>query len=65
MSVMLRKIARYVVQKAVSDPAAREKAATVARGVAAEAKQIAKQDDRAYATGRALRRAYDKLKENR
>ncbi len=65
MSLLLRQIARYVAQKAASDPQARDKAVSVARGVVAEAKQIAKQDDRAYAAGRALRRALDKLQSNR
>lgn len=65
MSILLRKIARYVAQKAASDPQAREKAAKVARGVVEEAKQIAKEEDRAYAAGRAFRRAFDKLQSGR
>ena len=65
MLISLRQIARYVAQKAASDPKAREKAVKVARGVVNEAKQIAKEDDRAYAAGRALRRAFDKLQNNR
>ena len=65
MSVLLRQIARYVAQKAASDPEAREKAIKAARGVVVEATQIAKEDDRAYAAGRAFRRAFDKLKSNR
>ncbi len=65
MSVLLRKIARYVAQIAASNPEAREKAVKAARGVVQEAKQIAKEDDRAYAAGRAFRRAFDKLKRNR
>ena len=65
MSVLLRQIARYVAQKAASDPEAREKAIKAARGVVVEATQIAKEDDRAYAAGRAFRRAFDKLQSNR
>ena len=65
MSIPLHKIARYAAQKAASDPEAREKAVKIARGVVDEAKQIAKEDDRAYAAGRALRRAFDKLQNNR
>jgi hypothetical protein len=61
MSVMLRQIARYVVRKVASNPVAREKAAKIARGVVAEAKQIAKKKNRAYAAGRAVRRALNKL----
>lgn len=65
MSVLLRRVARYVAQKAASDPEAREKMVKGARVVLAEAKQIAKEDDRAYAAGRAFRRAFDKLQGNR
>jgi len=65
MSVLLRQIARYVVQKATSDPEAREKVVKATRGVVEEAKQIAKEDDRAYAAGRAFRRAFEKLQSNR
>jgi hypothetical protein len=65
MLVLLRQIARYVAQKAASDPEAREKAAKLARGAFEEAKQIAGRDDHAYATGQALRRAYDKLRNSR
>jgi hypothetical protein len=59
MSMFLRQIARYVAQKAVSDPEAREKALNAARNVVEEAKQITKEDDRAYAAGKAFRRALD------
>jgi len=65
MSVLLRKIARYVAQKAASDPEAREKVVKGARVVSEEAKQIAKENDRAYAAGRAFRRAFDELQGNR
>ncbi len=65
MSVLLRRIARYVAQKGASDPEAREKVVKAARGVVEEAKRIAKEDDRAYAAGRAFRRAFDKFQSNR
>ena len=65
MSVLLRQIARYVAQKAASDPKAREKVVKTARSVVEEAKRIAKEDDRAYQAGRAFRRAFDKLQNNR
>ena len=65
MSVLLRKIARYVAQKAASDPEAREKVTKGARVVFEEAKQIAKENDRAYATGQAFRRAFNKWQGNR
>lgn len=64
MSVLLSKIARYIVQRAASDPQAREKAAKVALGVVAETKQIAGENDRAYAAGRALRRALKNSRHN-
>ncbi len=64
-SVLLRQVARYVTQRVASDPGAREKVVKAARGVVEEAKRIAKEDDRAYAAGRAFRRALDKLRSNR
>lgn len=65
MSLLLRQIVRYAVQKAASDPEVREKIVKAARGVVAETKQIAKEDNRAHATGQALRRTYEKLRNNR
>lgn len=65
MSILLRKIAHYVAQKAASDPEAREKVLKVARGAVGEAKKIAKENDRAYAAGQALRRALNKSQNNR
>jgi hypothetical protein len=60
MSLLLRNLVRHIARKAANDPVVREKAANVARSVAAETKQIAQQDDRAYAAGKALRRALGK-----
>ncbi len=65
MSAPLRHIARQAAQKAASDPEVREKAAKVASGIVEEAKKIAKEDDRAYAAGKALRRAFDKFQNGR
>ena len=65
MSILLRQIARYIVQQAASNPRVREKILKAARGVVAETKQIAKKDNRAQAAGQALRRAYEKLRSNR
>ena len=53
---IFHKFARYVVQKAASDPDARDKVLKVALRGVDEAKQIARENDRAYAAGRALRR---------
>lgn len=61
MSILFRQLTRYVTQKVASDPRAREMATKAARGVLEEAKQIVKEDDRAYAAGRAVRRALNKL----
>jgi hypothetical protein len=61
MSVLFRQFARHLIQKAASSPVAREKAAKVAAGVVKEAKRIAKKDGRAYAAGKAGRRALSKL----
>jgi len=65
MSLLLRQLARYVAQKAASDPEAREKVLKAASDVVEQAKQIAKEDDRAYAAGRVFRRALDKLQNSR
>jgi hypothetical protein len=61
--MLLRQLARYVVEKAASNPVVREKAVDIARGVVDEARQIAKEDDRAFAAGQAVRRAWGKLRD--
>lgn len=63
MSFLLRKIARQLVQKAATDPQARDKMVKVASDVAKQAQKIAKEDNKAFATGKALRRAFDKMKQ--
>jgi len=65
MSIWLRQIARYVAQKAASDPEMREKALKAARHVGGEAKKIAREQDRAYAAGKAVRRAFNRFQSNR
>ncbi len=62
MSFLLRHIARYAAQKIASNPRAREAAAKATRAVVDEARQIARKEDKAWAAGRALRRAMNKLK---
>ena len=64
MSGILRHFARQIVRKIAADPVAREKAARVAAGVVVEAKKIALKKDRAYAAGKAVRRALNKLNNN-
>ena len=62
MAFFLRHIGRYAAQKLASDPRLREKAAKVASAVVSEASQIAREEDRARAAGRAVRRAMNKLR---
>ncbi|NNE23275.1 MAG: hypothetical protein HKN11_11770 [Rhizobiales bacterium] len=61
MSMLLRQIARFVAQKAAANPRAREIALKAAQSAADEAKHIARQDDRAYAAGRAVRQALKRM----
>ncbi len=63
MSLILRNMARYAAQKLASDPRMRETATKAARVVVDEAKEIARKDDKAFAAGRAVRRAMNKLKD--
>jgi len=65
MSFLLRNVARYVAQKLASDPRVRETAAKAARVVVDEAKLIAREDEKARAVGRAVRRALNKLQGDR
>lgn len=59
---ILRQIVYYLAQKAAANPEAREKAMKAARGVIQKTQQIAKDNDRAYAAGRAVRKALDRMK---
>ncbi len=61
MSFLVRNIVRYAVKKLASHPRVKEKAVKVARDVGDGARQIAGEEDRARAAGRALRRAVKKL----
>ena len=65
MSPLLGQLARYVAQKAASDPAVREKAAKAARGAVDEAKKIAREKNKAYASGKSIGQAFGKLLNNR
>jgi hypothetical protein len=65
MPFLLRHFARYAAQKLASDSRAREKAAKAARVVVGEARQIAREEDKARAVGRSLRRAMNKLQGDR
>jgi hypothetical protein len=61
MSVLLRHIARYAAQKLASDPRVKEQATKAAHVVAGEVRQIAREENKAHAAGRAVRRAMNKL----
>ena len=61
MSFILRNVARFAAQKLASNPQVRETAAKAARVVVDEAKEIASGEDKALNTGRAVRRAMNKL----
>ena len=65
MSFLLRHIVRYATQKLASNPRVREKAAKAARVVVDEARQIAREEDKARAAGRALRRVINKMQGER
>ncbi len=65
MSFLLRHIARYATQKLAADPRVRETAAKAARVVVDETRQIAREEDRARAAGRALRRVMNKMRGDR
>lgn len=65
MSFSLRHIARYAAQKLASNPRTRGKAAEAARGVVEEVQKITREQDKARAAGRAVRRALNKLQGDR
>ena len=62
---ILRQLVYYVAQKAAANPKAREKAIEAARAVVQKSKQIAEDNNRAHAAGRAVRQAFDKLRNKR
>jgi len=61
MTFLLRNIASYAARKLAADPQVRETAAKAARAVADEAMQVAREENKAFAAGRAVRRALNKL----
>lgn len=62
MAFLIRRIFRYAAQKAAADPRVREKAGQAARFVSDEAKTIAREEDRARAAGRSVRKALNLLR---
>ena len=62
---LLSQFARTLVRKVTSDPKARAKFQQAASTVAREAGRIAKEDDRAYAAGKAFKRALNKLQDGK
>ena len=65
MSFPLRSIGRFAAQKLATDPRVRDSAVRAATVVVKEARQIAREQDRALAAGRAVRRAINKLEVGR
>ena len=63
MSLILKKLASYAVQKIASDPIARQQAINAARKVSDEAKTIAQSENRAYEAGRSVRRFLNQIQD--
>jgi len=61
MSPIVRRLAQLAAQRLAQDPALRAKAADTARAALDEARKVVREEDRARAAGRALRRALNKL----
>ena len=61
MSFVLRNLARYAAQKLASNPQVKEAAAKAAHVTVDEVREIAGNEDKARAAGRAVRRAMNKL----
>ena len=59
---ILRHLVYYVAQKAAADPDTWEKMARTVRSVIQKTDDVVHQEDRAYAAGRAVRLALDKLR---
>jgi hypothetical protein len=65
MSFLLRTITRYAAQRLAANPRVREKAARAAQAAIDEGKRIAREENRAYAAGQAVRRTLNKLRGDR
>ena len=61
MSFVLRNLARYAAKKLASNPQVREAASKAAHVAADEVREIAGNEDKAQAAGRAIRRVMNKL----
>ena len=61
MSFVLRNLARYAAKKLASNPQVREAASKAAHVAADEVREIARNEDKAQAAGRAVRRVMNKL----
>lgn len=61
MSIPLRYFVKTAAKRIVTDPKAREKTVNTARTVTEEAKQIYRDEDRARAAGKAVRRAWKRF----
>ncbi len=56
MSLIIGRFARYAARRIAASPKARDFAVKAAKGVADEAKAVAKEEDKARAAGRSVRR---------
>ena len=65
MSLLLKNLARHVVRKVAAHPRSRELAAEAAQKAADEIRQIARDEDPAYAAGRSVRRMMNALQRPR
>lgn len=62
MVLMISRLARYAARHIVANPRARDLASRAAKGIADEAKVVAKEEDKARAAGRSVRRLAKRLR---
>lgn len=65
MSFLIRRVFRFAAQKVAADPRVREKAGEYVRFVSEEARVIARDEDRARAAGRSVRRFLNRVQADR
>ena len=63
MVLMISRFARYAARRIAANPKARDMAVKAAKGIADEAKSVAKEEDKARAAGRSVRRLVKSLRE--
>lgn len=65
MSFVLNRLFRYAARRVVFDPRARNAVVGLVRSAAGEAKQIVRDENKARAAGRSVRRALNRLRSDR